>query len=93
MLHAPALYLVVSAVLYYAFSADAFLRVGIAGVLAGELSHIFLDLLNPSGVPLFWPLTRRRISLLPLQTGGWMDRVLGVLSLAAALWFLLQRFF
>jgi hypothetical protein len=26
----------------------------------GFLSHLFADMLNPSGVPLFWPLTGKR---------------------------------
>lgn len=69
------------------------IHAAIFGAFVGELSHLFLDMLNPSGIPLLWPITRKRISLLPIQTGGKMDRVIGVLDLCLAAWFAFQILF
>lgn len=35
------------------------------GLMIGVLSHIFLDMLNPQGVPLMWPLWKKNIRFLP----------------------------
>lgn len=35
----------------------------------GYASHLMLDALTVQGIPLFWP-SRRRVSFLPLRTGG-----------------------
>jgi inner membrane protein len=43
------------------------LGVAVAGVAVG--SHLLADALTPSGVPLLWPLSRRRFSV-PLTTAG-----------------------
>lgn len=42
---------------------------------AGWVSHIALDMLNRAGVPLLWP-SRRRYWILPLRTGGMVDRLI-----------------
>lgn len=55
---------------------------GIAAA-CGYASHILLDALTIQGVPLLWP-SRRRISLLPLRTGGLIERVLFLFLLVAA---------
>lgn len=44
---------------------------------AGYASHVALDALTISGVPLLWPY-RRRFHLLPLRTGGVVERLLFV---------------
>jgi len=49
---------------------------------AGFGSHILLDMLNPSGVELFWPLTWR-VSILKIRTGGFCE-ILLLAGLAAA---------
>lgn len=43
-------------------------------VLLGVLSHLFLDALNPSGVPL---LPGHRVHLLRIHTGSGVDKALG----------------
>lgn len=37
------------------------------GMFAGTLSHILLDMLNPKGVPLFWPISNKKISIMNLN--------------------------
>lgn len=47
-----------------------------AGAAIGIMSHLFLDMLNPSGIPLFWPL-RSRLGFGLFRSGGAIDRMLG----------------
>lgn len=44
-------------------------------VAAGYLSHIVLDVFNPQGVPLFYPL-KSRFSIPLTQTGGIGERII-----------------
>lgn len=67
--------LVLSFVIYY------FIPVGGMGFALGWFLHLFLDMFTPSGVKLFWPLSRRRISLRLVRSGGWLEDVLFVLLL------------
>jgi len=59
-------------------------------ILGGYISHLFLDMLNPSGVPLLWPLPGR--IMLPLVgTGGLLERTIIFPVLAGLLMFLLYK--
>lgn len=69
--------------------AAAFLAV--PGVLA-TLSHLILDALTPSGVPLLWPLGIQ-IHLGRIRTGGLMDFLLRVVFLALLVWIISVKFF
>ncbi len=52
--------------------------------LAGYLSHLLLDMLNPEGVPLFWPLNFR-VSIPLVNTGSIFEGViLLIISVSAA---------
>lgn len=57
-----------------------------AAVVAGYGSHLLLDALTRSGVPLAWPLTGAAIRLLPrplqVRTGSWGESVFLLLLLA-----------
>jgi inner membrane protein len=48
------------------------------GVILGALSHIFLDMLNPTGVALFYPV-KKKISFLKIRTGGIFEYIFSVL--------------
>jgi inner membrane protein len=52
---------------------------------AGWISHIVLDALTVSGVPLFWPI-RFKLSVLPLRTGGIIEQLLAILLTIALLY-------
>lgn len=93
VLHTPIIYIILSTILTMSFVHNPLIHAAIFGAFVGELSHLFLDMLNPSGIPLLWPITRKRISLLPIQTGGKMDRMIGLLSLCLTAWFALQILF
>ncbi len=46
-------------------------------LLFGMLSHLLLDMLNPAGIPLFYPLSRKRFHLLRLRSHGKSNWVFG----------------
>lgn len=52
---------------------------------AGFLSHLFLDTLNPAGISWFYPISKKRISILPITSGGVVDTLLAGLSVFALL--------
>lgn len=84
VLHTPIVYLLLCGILVKMLPSAVWLHYLLYGLLCGELSHLFLDMLNPSGIPLLWPITRRKISLLPIQTGGKADYLIGKLCLVGA---------
>lgn len=55
-------------------------------VLTGVLTHLFLDALNPAGVPVFPGL---KLHLLKIKTDSWTDKTIGVLlTLSAVICFI-----
>ena len=40
------------------------------GLFVGILSHLVLDLFNPTGVPLFMPITKKKFRIAKIKTGG-----------------------
>jgi inner membrane protein len=60
-------------------------------VMIGYISHIFLDMLTPSGVSLFYPF-KKRIKILPLiKTGSAAETVFMLLMVAAMSYFYLKK--
>jgi inner membrane protein len=55
----------------------------VIALATGYVSHLAADMLTQGGIPLFWPLSQRRISLLPLTTGGAGEYLIGF---AAGMW-------
>lgn len=53
------------------------------GLCLGIASHLVLDLCTPKGIWLFWPLSHRRYHWLDLPTGGWLEKLLALVMLAA----------
>lgn len=57
------------------------------GVATGFLMHLAMDACTRHGVPLFWPVLRRDVHLLPrrwrVRTGGWPDVLVMAGSLGA----------
>ena len=48
------------------------------GLLVGYVSHLVADMITVEGIPLFFPLNRSYISLLPIRTGGIIERVIAL---------------
>jgi membrane-bound metal-dependent hydrolase YbcI (DUF457 family) len=58
-------------------------------VLAGAVSHVLADGLTVSGVPLWWPLRRRRttfLGVLAFPTRSWAEAVVVLGVVAATAW-------
>lgn len=53
------------------------------GFYVGNLSHIFLDMLTVSGVPIFYPLSKKKVSLVGVKTGGTGELVVFTLMVGA----------
>ena len=44
---------------------NAFLKISMLGISIGIFSHLFMDMLNPMGVPLLLPVSKHKFRLLP----------------------------
>lgn len=51
----------------------------------GYASHVALDMLTSSGVPLLWP-ARQRVRLIGLRTGGIIERLIMLVLGAVLIW-------
>lgn len=58
----------------------------------GILSHIFLDSITKGGVPLFYPITSKKFSFLPLETGGMLENFVRLGMAIGTLWFVLKDY-
>lgn len=81
--HTPALYFLLYVLWVWKCPASEYMAGGNC-LFAGILSHILLDCLNPGGIPLFFPLSSRRIHLAKIKTGGRCESVIRVLLGGAA---------
>lgn len=74
--HTAVAWLVISAIAWLAGRASGLTPVAIA-FSVGYLSHLLADALTVEGVPLFWPLAKRRVCLLPsfiaIRTGTFAE--------------------
>lgn len=56
----------------------------IMGIFTGILSHLIMDMLNPTGVPLFYPINKRKFRVAKVRTGGaYEGATLGLFCLGA----------
>lgn len=59
----------------------------VLGVTIGYFSHLFLDALTPSGVPLFAPFIKKSVRFAKLTTGKY-DSIVTVIMIASTMWIL-----
>lgn len=45
------------------------------GCVIGIVSHLVLDMSTKSGVPLFYPISKKNISILPIKTGSFGETI------------------
>jgi inner membrane protein len=77
---------VLTACIVHSFSSglsQLFLLVFITGCLIGAISHLFLDSLTVSGIPLLYPLSSKKFRLLTLKTGGIGEKIIIVIMIIA----------
>lgn len=70
VLHTPVLYLLLYGLFSFSGWDQDYLVVMAAGFFGGALSHLFLDLLNPAGLMVLWPVSKKRFHLLRLSSSG-----------------------
>ena len=75
LFHTPAFYIILWAIVIWQFSNPANILF-INSLFLGVMSHLFLDALNPTGIPLFFPLEKKRRNLANIKTGGLTEKVL-----------------
>jgi inner membrane protein len=61
------------------------------GIGVGMASHIFLDSLTKGGVPLLYPFSSKKISLLPLKTGSFSEKIVALVMSIGTIWFVLEK--
>lgn len=74
MFHSPALYLLLGGLLR--IFVPAYFSMWVVPALFGVGTHLFLDMLNPTGIPLLWPLSKTKTHILRIKTGGWGDKAM-----------------
>ena len=47
----------------------------IQSFLFGTISHLILDSMNPAGVPLFWPFSKKRFHFLNIKTDSFGEKL------------------
>lgn len=55
------------------------------GLITGYMSHLILDMLNPEGIPLFFPV-KFKISILKIKTGGIGEYIIRLILFASVIW-------
>ena len=72
LFHAPELYL---ALYYYGISYLGSFGILLFAFMAGAISHIFLDMLNTKGIPLFYPLPGH-YHIASIKSGGKAEKII-----------------
>ena len=81
--HSPLCWAIAAAAVWYFYPQH--LTFIIAGLI-GALSHVFLDMWNKKGVPLFFPYPKK-ISLMDIKTGGGIDAMISAVFLILCIYF------
>lgn len=76
IMHTPFLALCIFLIYYVIFK-----NLMILPFIIGYLSHIFLDFLTVSGVPILYPISKNRFNLMRIKTGSSIDKNLGIFFL------------
>lgn len=85
--HAPILIIILFLLLHLFVNVSSMVFIGL---MVGALSHVLLDALTVSGVPLLYPYQRNKYSFLKLRTGGVGETVITVLMIPLLLHLILQ---
>ncbi|MGL4737307.1 MAG: metal-dependent hydrolase [Cellulosilyticaceae bacterium] len=59
------------------------------GITIGYVSHILLDMLNPRGVPLIYPITKEKYKIARIHTGEWGEYVVASILIVRIVCFLI----
>jgi inner membrane protein len=81
LFHTPILWIALGALGY--FMLPQYFMMWIAPALFGVASHLFLDMLNPTGVPLLWPVSSKKWHIATIKTGSKVEKILASACTAA----------
>lgn len=56
----------------------------IFGFAYGYIMHLFADMFNGKGIPLFWPLMRGKVHIMDIDSSGWQAWTFCIVFLAIA---------
>ena len=93
LFHAPLLYIILWIISGFMIE-DLALRFLSNAVFAGIVSHLILDALNPTGIPVFFPFSKEKTHLAKIKTGGKFEIVVRVVLVALFLpttWVLVEQ--
>lgn len=75
LMHAPIIYILLfmlNTLIIDAFVPNLYLKITlisfVIGVLFGALNHLLLDIITIAGIPLLYPLSKKKTHILPLKT-------------------------
>jgi len=54
---------------------------GTLGFSLGLFSHLFLDMITKGGIPLLYPFSKQKFSILPLKTGGFGEPIVMIMMI------------
>ena len=78
--HAPIILLIFSVGLLFvlnSFHMESYIPI-LYGYTIGYISHLLLDALTKAGIPLFYPISKKRFHLLNIKSGGIAERLIVV---------------
>lgn len=76
--HMPLIWAVLFAICLFLFN-NPMASIFIWGMMIGVASHLFLDMLNPAGIPLLGPFKRKKINILSIKTNSWGENIIAIL--------------
>lgn len=62
------------------------------GLFVGVVSHLLADMFNPTGVPLLWPISRRKISVARIVTGSFAENIVRFVGIAIGILSVIANF-
>jgi inner membrane protein len=80
--HSPVLVSIFMLILNF-FITNPMIKPMLWGIYLGIMSHIFLDMVTKGGIPLLYPLSKKKYSLTKIKTGSFIETIIMVAMIAA----------
>ena len=72
---------------------NLYIETFLLGMAIGVASHLFVDMLNPAGIPLLGPFYRKKINILPIKTNSWGENIVAILLCLIEIYLIYYLFF
>lgn len=90
--HMPFIWAILFALLFFAIN-NLYVEMFLIGMAIGVTSHLFIDMMNPAGIPLLGPFYRKKISILPIKTNSWGENIIAILLVLIEIYLIYYLFF